>query len=58
MEKPKKLEINNATLVKIYDQYKALKNETLAGKKGKNTQFQMQYCKIVDLYLLLPHKKM
>ena len=40
MEQPKKkLELNNATLVKNVDQYKTFKDETLAGKKGKTAQF-------------------
>ena len=33
MEQPKKLEIKNAILVKIVDQYKTFKDETLAGRK-------------------------
>ena len=49
----KKLEINNPILPKIVDQYKRLKDETLAGRKGKTAQFWMQHCKVVDLYLLL-----
>jgi len=51
----KQLEIKNATLLKFIDQYKIFKDKTLAGKKGKTAQFWMQYCKIVDLYLLLHH---
>ena len=39
--------------MKIVDQYKTFRDETLAGRKGKTAQFWMQYCKIVDLYLLL-----
>ena len=53
MEQPKKLEINNPILVKIVEQYKTFKDETSAGRKGKTAQFWMQYCKIVDLYLVL-----
>ena len=49
----KNLEINNPILVKIVDQHKTFKDETLPGSKGKTAQFWMQYCKIVDLYLLL-----
>ena len=39
--------------MKIVDQHKTFRDKTLAGRKGKTAQFWMQYCKIVDLYLLL-----
>ena len=39
--------------MKIVDQYKTFKYETLVGKKDKTAQFWEKYCKILDLYQLL-----
>ena len=39
MKQPKKHETDNAILLKIFEQYKTFKDETIAQEKGKTAQF-------------------